>query len=483
MFSALFSAQNRPDLIISPATLTASTITGSATYTGSAQSVTVLSGINGTYTGSTSVSGTNAGTYTTTITGTGNYTGSVTGTLTISPATLTASTRNGSATFNGESQLVTVLSGINGTYTGSTSVSGTNAGFYTTTITGTGNYVGIVTGILIISPATITFQAPLGYSGVPSIPYNGSTQSMSYTVGGTARNNYSYTITGISGINPGIYTASITSTTSNYVVSSTYNSFTWYITTPLTASSITGSAVYNGAQKSFTITGINGTYSGSPTVSGTAVGGYTTTITGSSFYTGSVTGTLNITTPLTASTTTSPYTTYNRSQQSFTISGINGTYSGNPSVSGTNAGSYSTTIYGTGYYTGSVTGTLTIHQEVGYVDIFYGGVYDAGYTTGFYVPVRTANAAFSVTYIISGPGTIDAEHFSAGRSGPYNWTQEANPAGAYVRNSNPYTKGFVVTITASITDPNYGFMSAETTVTFNAYVAPPPSGGGVFIGE
>jgi hypothetical protein len=327
-------------------------------------------------------------------------------------------------------------------------------------------------------------QAPLGYSGVPSTPYNGTTQSMSYTVGGTARNNYSYTITGTSGINAGVYTASITSTTSNYIVSSTYNSFIWYITTPLTASSITGSAVYNGAQKSFTITGINGTYSGSPTVSGTGVEVYTTTIYGSSFYTGSVTGTLIISAAtLTASNTTSPHTFYNRASQSFTITGINGTYSGNPTVSGTNSGSYTTTIFGTGNYTGSVRGTLNIYQDSGYVDIFYGGVYDAGYTSGFYVPVRTSNAAFSVTHRISGPGAADAVHFSEGRSGPYSWSQEANPAGAYVRNSNPYTQGWVLTITASITDSNYTFMSAETSVTFNAYVAPPPSSGGGFITE
>ena len=468
-------------LTINAATLTALTTTGSATYSGSSQTVTVISGINGTYSGSTSVSGTNAGPYSTTITGTGNYSGSVTGTLTINAATLTAATREGGATFNGDSQTVTVISGINGTYSGSTTASGTNAGTYSTTITGTGNYTGSVGGTLTISPATIALYAPLGYTGVPSLPYNGSTQFMSGTVSGTARNNYSYTISSTSGINPGIYTSTIVSTTTNYVVSAIYNSFIWYITTPLTAASKTSSVTYNGSPQSFTITGINGSYTGSPTVSGTVVESYTTTIYGSSFYTGSVTGTLTINAAALSASSTSSYVTYNRGQQSFSISGINapsGSYYGSTTVYGTSVGTYTTRIFGTGNYSGYVDGTLNIRTDSGYIDIFYGGVYDSSYTTGFYVPVRTSNAAFSVTHSISGPGAADAQHTSSGRSGPYDWAQEANPAGAYVRNTNPQTAGWVLTITATITDPNYSVMIAETTVTFTGYVAPPPSGTG-----
>ena len=393
-------------LTINAATLTASTTTGSATYTGSSQAFTVLSGINGTtYTGSTSVSGTNVGSYTTTITGTGNYTGSVTGTLTINAATLAASTTTGSATYDGGSKTATVISGINGTYSGSTSVSGINAGTYSTTITGTGNYAGSVGGTLTINPAT------------------------------------------------------------------------------LTAANRVGSATYTGfSQAATVISGINGTYSGSTSVSGINAGTYSTTITGTGNYTGSVTGTLTINqASLTASTTTSPHTFYNRQQQSFTIGGIIGTYSGIPTVYGTNAGSYSTTIYGTGNYTGSVTGTLIIYQEVGYVDIFYGGVYDASHTRDIFVPVRTSNAAFTVTHSTSGPGAADAQHTSFGLDRPYDWNQSYDPVppGAVVRNTNPYTQGFVVTITAAINDPNYGYMSATTSVTVNAYVAPPPTGGGV----
>ena len=409
-----------------------------------------------------------------------NYTfTTVYGTLTITRP-LTASIVTGSATFNGDPQSFTIDQ-INGTYTGSTSVSGTNAGTYTTTIYGTGYYTGSVTGTLTISPATITLQAPLGYASVPSVAYDGTTKSVGYTVGGTARNNNSYTISSTSGINPGVYTSTITSTTTNYVVSSTYNSFTWYITTPLTASNKTGSATYNGSSQSFTITGINGTYSGSPTVSGTGVEVYTTTIYGTTFYTGSVTGTLTINqAQLTATNTTSPHTFYNRQQQSFSISGINapsGSYFGSPTVYGTNAGSYTTRIFGTGNYTGYVDGTLTIYQDVGYVDIFYGGVHDASRTTSVIVPVRTSNAAFTVTHSVSGDGAADAEHTSFGYGGPYNWNQsyEPVPPGAVVRNKNPQTLGFVVTITARTNDSNYGVWTSETTVTFNA--APPPSGG------
>jgi len=336
-----------------------------------------------------------------------NYTfATVGGTLTINPATLTASTRTGSTTYTGSSQAFTVLSGINGTtYTGSTSVSGTNVGSYTTTITGTGNYTGSVTGTLTINAAT------------------------------------------------------------------------------LAASTTTGSATYDGGSKTATvISGINGTYSGSTSVSGINAGTYSTTITGTGNYTGSVTGTLTINqATLTATTTTSPHTFYNRRQQSFTISGINGTYSDTPTVYGTNAGSYSTTIYGTGNYTGSVTGTLIIYQDVGYVDIFYGGVYDASHTRDIFVPVRTSNAAFTVTHSVSGRGAADARYTSFGLDRPYDWNglYDPVPPGAVVRNTNPYTQGFVVTITAAINDPNYGYMSATTSVTVNAYVAPPPTGGGV----
>jgi hypothetical protein len=390
--------------VISPATLTASTRTGSATFTGSSQSVTVLSGINGSFSGSTSVSGTNAGSYTTTITGTGNYGGTVTGTLTINAATLTASTRTGSATFNGESQLVTVLSGINGTHSGSTSVSGTNAGSYTTTITGTGNYTGSVIGTLTISPATITLQG----SG-ESKTYNGTTQSVGYTVSGSASNNYSYIISGTSAINAGTYTATITSTTSNYVISPTINSFNWTIhPAPASSSPASGTTIYQG-------------YDGS-TKSATVISG---------------------------------------------LSGLS-IVSGSAHVSGVNAGTYPTTITLGGNYSGSITGYLVISQAFGDISLYFGGYVAAGDTNTkvFDDYLQRANARYTWSASVSGPGARDA------------YIQE----GFGVESTNYATSGFVVTITATISDPNYGASSATTSITFEAYV-PPRDGGGGFIAE
>ena len=328
--------------------------------------------------------------------------------------------------------------------------------------------------IITINPETLTASTRTG-----STTYTGSSQA--FTVLSGINGTYSGS-TSVSGTNVGSYTTTITGT-GNYTGSVT-GTLTINAAT-LAASTTTGSATYDGGSKTATvISGINGTYSGSTSVSGINAGTYSTTITGTGNYTGSVTGTLTINqATLTAATTTSPHTFYNRRQQSFTISGINGTYSDTPTVYGTNAGSYSTTIYGTGNYTGSVTGTLIIYQDVGYVDIFYGGVHDASRTTSIFVPVRTSNAAFTVTHSTSGPGAADAQHTSFGLGGPYDWNglYDPVPPGAVVRNTNPYTQGFVVTITAAINDPNYGFMSSTTSVTVNAYVA--PSGGGGFVTE
>jgi hypothetical protein len=283
-----------------------------------------------------------------------NYTFSaINGTLTINPATLTATITSGSATFNGESQTVTVIGGINGTYWGILTAVGTNVGPHTTTITGNNNYTGDVTGTLTIIPATITFQG----TG-ESRTYNRATQSIPYIVGGAARNNYNYTITGTSGINAGTYTARITTAYSNYVISPTFNSFTW-----------------------------------------------------------------------------------------------------------------------------------TIHQDVGHVNIYQGGVYDAGHTAEIVLPVASSYSAFEVTVThVTGLGKDDAEYTSSGYSDPgtypYSWNlrySSPRPPGAYVRNKNSQTRGFEVHVTVQVADPNYTFMSASTSITFNAYSA--PSGDGGFVSE
>jgi hypothetical protein len=303
----------------------------------------------------TATSSSNVGSYPITTSGlsAANYTFSaINGTLTINPATLTATITSGSATFNGESQTVTVIGGINGTYWGILTAVGTNVGPHTTTITGNNNYTGDVTGTLTIIPATITFQG----TG-ESRTYNRATQSIPYIVGGAARNNYNYTITGTSGINAGTYTARITTAYSNYVISPTFNSFTW-----------------------------------------------------------------------------------------------------------------------------------TIHQDVGHVNIYQGGVYDAGHTAEIVLPVASSYSAFEVVVTdVIGWGKEDAEYTSSGYSDPgtypYSWNLQYSPRppGVYVRNKNPQTLGFEVRITVQVSDPNYTFMSASTSIRFNAYSA--PSGDGGFVSE
>ena len=376
----------------------------------------------------TATSSSNVGSYpiTTNISGLSatNYTfATVEGILTISPATLAATGTTGSATYTGSSQTVTVISGVNGTFSGSRDVTAAVVGTHTTTINGTGNYTGSVTGRLTIGKATLTIT-----TNNASMTYGSSVPAFTYTPTGFVNSETAAVISG---------------TVSHTTTGTSSSNVGTYVITP---------SVSNLSATNYTFTPANGTLTISPAT-------------------------------LAASTTTSPYTVYNRSGQSFTISGINGTYTGSASVSGTNAGSYSTTIYGTGNYTGSVTGTLNIYQDVGYVDIFYGGVHDASRTSSIFVPVRTSNAAFTVTHSVSGPGAADAQYTSYGLNTPYDWNMlyDPVPPGTVVRNTNPYTQGFVVTITAAINDSNYSYMSATTSVTVNAYVA--PSGGGGFVTE
>ena len=186
MFSALLNAQNKISSIpITAVTWSISEATNS-TYTGSAQSVTVLSVTppGATYSTSTTTA-TNAGEVaSTTITGTGIYTGSnISPNLTITAATISGTAASPSVTYNAVSQNGTVITGvtpIGATYSGSLTASGTNAGTYTSSITGTGNYTGTVSG------GTFTInKASLSVSGFAVQDCGGfSVARMTFTVSG-----------------------------------------------------------------------------------------------------------------------------------------------------------------------------------------------------------------------------------------------------------------------------------------------------------
>jgi hypothetical protein len=151
MFSAFTAAQNKVSIIpITAVTFSIGSNTNS-TYTGSAQSVTVVSVTppGATYSTSTTTATNAGGVASTTITGTGIYTGTFTSpNLTIIAATISGTAASPSTTYNAGSQSGTVITGVTAgaTFTGSVTASGTDAGSYTSSITGTGNYTGTVTG-------------------------------------------------------------------------------------------------------------------------------------------------------------------------------------------------------------------------------------------------------------------------------------------------------------------------------------------------
>ena len=162
MFSSFTNAQNKVSSIPITAVTWSIASNTNSTYTGSAQSVTVVSTTPPGATYSTSATNaTNAGDIaSTTITGTGIYTGSFTSpNLTIIPATISGTAASPSATYNAGSQSGTVITGVTAgaTFSGSVTASGTNAGSYTSSITGTGNYTGTVNGgTFTINKATLS---------------------------------------------------------------------------------------------------------------------------------------------------------------------------------------------------------------------------------------------------------------------------------------------------------------------------------------
>ena len=403
----------------------------------------------------------------------------VAGTMTVTTAPLTPLSATGNSTttpYSGSSQTVLVFSGINGTYSGSpgsASATQTNAGAYTIYITGTGSYTGTLSGTLTISkvPLTITANnATMTYgSTLPTFSY-GVTGLKGSDTSSVITGTVTYTTTGSSSANIGSYTITPTVTglsATNYTFTPSNGTLTINAAT-LTASTTSDSATYDGLLKSRPVlSGINGTYTGSTTASGTNAGSYTTTITGSGNYTGSVIGTLTINAAAASSSSargTTVYQVYDGTTKTYTVfSGLTGlSYSGLTSASGINAGTYPTTITLSGNYTGTVTGYLVVTQAFGYINFYAGETYPAGYTSTvlFSRFVQSANASYTFTTSVSGPGAGDA------------YIQP----GFGVESRSLATAGFVVTLTATISDPNYSESSATTTITFSAYV--PSSGDG-----
>lgn len=177
MNSAFTNAQNKVSIIPITAVVFSIVSNTNSTYTGSAQSVTVVSVTPSGATFSTSTTtATNAGQVaSTTITGIGDFTGSFTSpNLTIVAVTITGTAANPSATYNAGSQSGTVITGVTAgaTFSGSVTASGTNAGSYTSSITGTGNYQGTVNGgTFTINKATCTLTGTSGIEFCP--PFSG----------------------------------------------------------------------------------------------------------------------------------------------------------------------------------------------------------------------------------------------------------------------------------------------------------------------
>jgi cytoskeletal protein CcmA (bactofilin family) len=203
MFSALLNAQNR--VSSTPITAVTWSIGGNtnSTYTGSAQSVTVVSVTPpGAIYSTSTTTATNAGSVaSTTITGTSGFTGSFTSpNLTIIAATITGTAASPSTPYNAVSQTGTVITGVlpvGAIYSGSVTASGTNAGTYTSSITGTGNYTGTVNG------GTFTIsKVNLVFSNFDALICGGfdvlqSTITVSGFVGGQSGSLTIYTGTGI----------------------------------------------------------------------------------------------------------------------------------------------------------------------------------------------------------------------------------------------------------------------------------------------
>ncbi len=341
------------------------TLSGTLTYTGSAQGPT-WSGYDSSMMELTGVtSATDAGTYTAVFTPIGNYVWAdgtqdpYEITWTIERATISSGTptQSGTLTYTGSSLSPSWSNYDSSQLTLGGTTSGTNAGSYTATFTPTSNYQwsdGTTTSKSVtwtIGKATISTTP--SQSG--SLTYTGSSQSPSWsnysssqlTLGGTT-----------SGTNAGSYTATFTPT-SNYQWSdgtTSSKSVTWTIgrATISTTPSQSGSLTYTGKSQSPSWSNYNSsqlTIGG--TTSGTNAGSYTATFTPTSNYqwSGGSTSSKSVTWTIDKKEIYWPdqtgTLTYNGSSQSPTWDSYydSSLMYASGTTSATNAGSYSVTWY------------------------------------------------------------------------------------------------------------------------------------------
>ena len=291
-------------------------------------------------------------------------------------------------TYNGSQQTQTVTSvtadGLDVTYT----VSGekrTDAGTYTLTVTGTGNFTGTADKEFTIARKDIAgAEIELG----ESLTYNGGEQSQTISSVTSDGLDVTYTVSGNSGTEAGMYTLTVTGT-GNFT-GTAGKAFT--IARRDIADAVIGlgeGLTYNGGEQSQTISsvtsdGLDVTYTVSGN-SGTEAGTYTLTVAGTGNFTGTAGKAFTIARKdiAGAEIELGESLTYNGGEQSQTISsvtsaGLDVTYT----VSGekrTDAGTYTLTVAGTGNFTGTAGKRFTIapmdisNAVVTAADVVYNG--------------------------------------------------------------------------------------------------------------
>ena len=334
----------------------------------------------------------NAGNYTVVVTATGNYSGTATKTFTINPKALTDNDVTLSATsfvYNKSNQkpTVTVKDGeavlvADAEYT-LTNDGGTDVGSaYPVSVVGKGNYSGTINKSFAITPASVTIsitdltktynraeQTPTvsvtdGTSPIASssytVTYNGGAtlpkNAGNYTVVVTATGNYSGTATKTFTINPKALTDNdVTLSATSFV----YNKSNQKPTVTVKD----GEAVLV-ADAEYTLTNDGGTDVGSA---------YPVSVVGKGNYSGTINKSFAITPASVTISITDLTKTYNRAEQTPTVSVTDGTspiasssytvtYNGGATLP-KNAGNYTVVVTATGNYSGTATKTFTINPK------------------------------------------------------------------------------------------------------------------------